>query len=538
MRQARAAYCVKSEILQFLAPFSACILQPWLQAILFVAGVYLMVNAAVTDARFTGYGTVHFSAFRLLGVEIQGNGSLTFELLRRGCSIAAIPVLFIDSRNASSSLELSLSETTAVDGFSLKSSQGSNLSVSSQGNIRLEGSNDQRSWTLAGSSNFRLSATGPRFLSGAAPLPSALRFDFRAPWPLFADAVVTDILFALACWATAACGAHARLRAGGRERLHSTVFLLWCALLALLSLVVGVGYLTVGLPRESVPPLADCTVYCLLAAALAAAEARFFDAMLAAAAYTLCARALTDCGLFGDCGNLAAQPPLRPLLFAAVGLVFAGLRRRYLRRVVASVRGDYEQLEADWRRAAAAAAPTGALQRLADDVDALAAGCHPALARQLNRRHPGAPSVDRLTASFSTNLEPARGDADARLGSGVGGAALAALLSGLRAAGLARRRAAWPPGPPAGASAPGSWEAAPVDPGSPVTSLDQLYAQACRGGGAVGGGGLQGVWAASGGADAGVWVGFGVGGWVGGWGKAWCEGPPPCVPADPRRRSR
>ena len=488
MKQARASYCVKSEVLQFLAPFSACILQPWLQLILFGFGIYLVVNAVAIDERFADYGAAHFSAFRFLGVAVRGNGSITFELLRKGCSILTMPVPFNYSIHPASVPLMSFLEPRAVDGFSLTVSEGSNLFVSSPGNIILEGSNDQRTWTLAGSSNYRLASAGPRFFSGAAPLSSSLSFDFRAPWPLYANTVVTRLIIALTCWATAACGAHARLRAVGHERLYSTVFLLWCALLALLSLIVGVGYLTLGLGRDSIPPLSDCTVYCLLAAALAAAEVRFFDVMRVAAIYSVCVRILTDCGLFNDCGYLAAQPPLEPLVLAVVGFAFVRLRRRYLRRVIASVRGDYEQREADWRRAAAAASPTGALLKLADAVEAMAAGCRPELARQLNRRRIDAPgNVGRGGDGFKGSEEPVRvgshGDSNDDGHGGdhfrvwAGGRLLAALRSGLP---CLSRRVVGPPGQPTGASRGGGSdsEAGAVDPASPVTSLDQLYAQA------------------------------------------------------------
>ena len=468
VREARAAQGIKSEVIQFLAPFSAFILQIWVQITLFGVGIYLFFNVTAVAETFNDYGATHFLAYRLQNVAVIGNTTLQLQLLSNGCNVSALQ---LDAANNDSLWKsILLPEPTAVDGFAVELSPGTQ--IVSPGNLELLGSNDQYTWVLAGSSHFRLVATGARFFSGNAPLAPPLAFDFRPPWPLFADAVVTPSLFALTCCATAAFGALARLHVGVGPLAGRSAFAFFCGLLSLLSLIVGVGYLSLNLPRESALPLSDCAVYAALAAALVAAENRFFDVLYGTALYSVAARAVSDCALFHDCAYFAARPPTEDILLAFVGFAFVSLRRRFLNRVVGSVRDDYARREADWLRIAAEAERTGALRRIADAAAKAAANCSPALARQLNRRRDGARGNGGLTGAV----------AEAGGGGEHGGsqpASLAALTDGLQRAASAGSEGQAAAEEGGNVVARGT-VAGEVDLSAPVTSLDQLYSQARR----------------------------------------------------------
>jgi hypothetical protein len=366
---------------------------------------------------------------------------------------------------------MSFPEAVEVDGFSIdRIDIGS--APSARGSIWLFGSNDKETWTLVGSSNSRKVGTGQRFLHGDTTLSEHMTLDFRPTWPLFADKAVKPAIAALGLLCTALCSS-ASLATGRWQFLGKLVFSNFSLLLALISLIAGVGYAGLGLARDSFVPLSQAVLYLAAWAALALAEARFPDALGALAACSLACEVVQDCALFADCDSIRAEPPWVQLAVFAAAAAFAVARLRFAWRAVAAVRADRARFEDAWRSAVATwLEPKAILDRLRHVERVAAVQCAAALprARQLNRRR--AAHIPQPSS-----------------GAEVGGIQVAVgwgRVAGVRAVRLWGRCFGW------GATAEshavdlnvhgefgeGNTVPCSVDPSSPVASLDQLYSQA------------------------------------------------------------
>lgn len=322
-------------------------------------------------------------------------------------------------------------------------------------------SEDNATWGLAATPDFRLTPQGIRFLSAAWQSQQQGRVDLRAPWPLFVENVLFCIVFAIGCACIAACGSCETAASG------KAYFLCFTAILALNQLAASAGYLALGYPREAFGPVADAAAFSLLAAAFMCKESMFIDSLAAVGALSLGCSAVRDFALFRDRGYWAVAPPAQAMLFLATGAAFAALREKMLMVAFLAIRGDRHNYDAEWARIVADPEEAAALARLEALADQVAQDCGPDEARHFNRI--------RCETTYQCDRRRRLAAFAARL---LGGLAPASLSDG---ASLLRCSGGGGEGGEADAerslncvdSVPGS-----VDRAGPVRCLDQLYSQA------------------------------------------------------------
>jgi hypothetical protein len=301
---------------------------------------------------------------------------------------------------------------------------------------------------------FRKRVMGIKYIDGYVPCNRTMTFDHRAPWPLMLAGVIQPILQAALFLALSISGWTNR-----RASLGGIVTVICLILLALVAALSGIGYALLQLPTESIVPLLSSVCYLAVASSISLFPSRLVHTIAASTSALLLIRVAIDCALFQDPANLAADPPY-PLLLCLVssGAILATRRRRaaLARR---DARPDRALFDSAWHAAAASAGSDGfapALARLAAAAECARRACPDERPRQLNRRRLAMNSEDGTTAcefDDDENFIVRRGSGGDDLEDG--------------------ESALWRPSDPACGTAAGE-----PDPSSPVTSLDQLYAQA------------------------------------------------------------
>jgi hypothetical protein len=449
---------------QFISPFTACIRQSWVQVLMIGTAIFQLVEASNAIITFRSFGVATYSDFRLKDTRNSVSGNFSFHLLKDGCSIA--------SRQISLSVNdshISLSQPNEVNGFQIILGQSSH--VVSTNSIVLEGSRDRIGWATVGSSNFRRVAKGIRISDGSPKFDQSLnmKFDFRAPWPLYSNTVVSPFLFAVGCICTALCGAYARLWKVDTQSLGKSIFVGLCFTLALHSFAVGVGYLSLDMKLESFLPFNESIGDLILSAVLGFREMFFFDALRLVALYILACRAVNDCILFSDCSYLLQEPPVQALACGIVGTVFITIRHRFLVAAINSVNYDRSVLNDKWDRLLEVTSEKRSLEALAAAAER-ASACVGIHARQLNRAR--LRTGDEISAGHRTwPLSLLRPVPQRRSGTlPVIGELEGGFCEGERRAAFSAvgGENVWAEG-----TLPGE-----IDPTSPVQCLDQLYSQA------------------------------------------------------------
>ena len=284
--------------------------------------------------------------------------------------------------------------------------------------------------------------TDCRGASSAVSLIGWLVVDFRPPWPYFAQHVIGPSLAALGWAATVIRGL--RRDIASARRLALSVL----CLLSLIALVASAGYLSIQRPPLAFGPLTLSIYSAIAAAALWRAEVLLADACILIGLLAVLLAAAEDCALFADCPHLLASPPALGVAALLAGAVFALLRRRFCARLIASIAEDRRHYDCEWREVLALTGSEAALREL----DALARAAPAGPVRHLlpSRREPSpAPRALRRT------------------GSSVAAPSLpGAFRSAVSSFSVSFRSAIFAP-----------WADGIGDEG-PVTSLDQLYAQA------------------------------------------------------------
>ena len=484
------------EIIQFMTPFACAILKRWFQISLTVSGIYLLYVAALYISVLPDYGVAKYNAYKF-EIVIQdidwpsgaGNSTgswygLNVTLLRQGCVVFSSYISSIRPGNNSRTLVADSAQSIEMDGFSLALSGSEDGSVADAAiaGFALFGSPDGgASWHTAAALSSRFVPMGVRFLSAQGVPAARQAADFSPPWPLVQANAVDSVLFALGCLLCAFCGAF-------RRTAQARTLLTWaCFLLAINGIAAGVGLMALGLRRDALVPLTDGAIYALMVASLAHAERYFFDCLRFSSLFALLFRLLHSCTLYQDCAYLAQDPPVRDILVFAAGFTFILLRDRFLFGSMDAVVADRERADARWTGLVAdpvAYVGSRALVALAEE---LADACAAKPARHLNRLRMAAPrsSVARGGTKEGEGVGacgggPCGGGDGAQLAEkgGSGGrervsSLRSLLLSGGAGAMAAAERAEGLRGYDRCETIPGT-----ADPESPVTSLDQLYAQA------------------------------------------------------------
>lgn len=352
-------------------------------------------------------------------------------------------------------LELSFPRRIEFDGFALILSN--RLQCSSMSFQLLGMGDDSPAWVTHGSSAFRSTMWGIRFLQGYIPCRRVIGCDYRHAWPLFCQGPLQFALQAFLGLVFCACGALCRPRLGAR----SLGVILAC--LAVDTVAAGLGFVALGRARESIEPLFQAAGYLAMATALALAQACFVDVFTVWSCILILVRIVTDCAGHGDCQNLVADFPFLPSLGAVVGASFLALRLAYVRRALDAARADEAALDAAWREGFSTVIRSAAgLNRLRELVRALqAARAADPQPRQCNRRRIDGPDGEAAGGGgggkVSFGLKRASSASSAASRAYHDGSLLHLHV------GLGDLRATAPCEP---------------DPARPVSSLSRLYAQA------------------------------------------------------------
>jgi hypothetical protein len=380
----------KLDFVQLTSPVTIFIRQPWFQIFLVGVGVFMTLNLFYQAKQFENLGVASVKNFRInlvlkyendLLFSRRVNDSLDgqFALFYEGCVVFNASISW---RREQALVEFQFTPQDRVDFTEFHLSVHNFAPVIDSGAkflLRLQALEDNGTqWRLVGSSDFRRVVRGLydseryRFLSGLRPFAPQQNFDFRFPWPFAFDTLLSTLLLALGCLLVAACGIMAR-PAHGRA-----VLLAFCQVLSLNQLVVFLGYLSGGDVNESFSPLVYCLFYLALSLVMQFRETQLFVWVSGLAMAAIFARLLEDCAIFTDCSHWAASPPTSSIAFLAAGLFLTLSRERFLARCVAAVIDDSHRYAAAWERVLADPGEAAALEQIRATVERVASRLPPA----------------------------------------------------------------------------------------------------------------------------------------------------------------
>jgi hypothetical protein len=432
----------------YLDPFTCLVKLPCLQFSSLILFAFTIVTACSVLAASNNVGLVTYQMYTLK-VEYFDSSlkedlpASNFSLMINDCDISPDT-----GSNTTSPIYHIFLKPTSVNGFKILNAD--------QWNTRpvifvLEGSNDNGStWITAGSSSFRWVVQGVRFLNWRSAISASqssgrLVVDFRPTWPYFAQYVVGPCLASIGWAATVLYGLYRDIASARLLALFVLHFL------SLTFLVAAAGYFATDRPLLAFGPLVSTVNSAIAAATLWRAGVLLADACALIGLLTIVLAVVEDCALFRDCTHLLASPPVFGAAALAAGAGFILLRRRFCARLLAGVADDRRHFARDWRELLDLPGSEAALREL----DALASAAPAAAPRHL--------------------LPCSRGPAPTP--------APAALLRRSSSSALPQST----PGPFRRAASTFSMSLSAFSPWAdgggddvPVTSLDQLYAQAGR----------------------------------------------------------
>ena len=237
--------------------------------------------------------------------------------------------------------------------------------------FEVQGFDEQLSrWVVAAACNFRYLETSIRFLPGPCYGPK-LSVDLRPPWPIKLLAAVR-VVVSLCFVSIAAFGAM------GAPRHSESVLKLALLFLAAIYVASAAGFAASFAQREALLyALYAAILLCALAALRCDPSLAPHAAVLLGAA-GLVARAVTDCGCFADCAQLADGPPLELAGLTVCGLLYLAYQHSALRTVLRAAAADKAAYDHEWQRIETGP-ERAALDRLtaADDALRLCARARP-----------------------------------------------------------------------------------------------------------------------------------------------------------------
>ena len=329
-----------------ISTLSTWITRPSFQILTFFVGIYYLIFMIMSVQAYQDH-VLHMTYFRLVGADRLLSISFTYQ----GC-----PTISFQATAASANHTWRVDSPLAADGFILTFPDTDGPPV----HFSLQSSEDAgATWATVGAPDFRWTANGVRALGGGAPLAAReLRFDLRPPWPVLEQNIAEPAVIAAGLLCAAALGV---LRQPARAKAT-----MLCALWALAagSVAAAAGFVGAGAPREAFLPSVAALAYAPLAAALRHSEPLFLDACAGLGLVCAAARLAADCGVFADCGNIAASPPLVPALVAALAAAHALLRVRSVAATLRDLRRARAPCDAEWRRLLAQPGAAAALREL------------------------------------------------------------------------------------------------------------------------------------------------------------------------------
>ena len=386
-------------------------------------GVYLSYSVVQLALLLPTYGVQRFRSLRVsesFGVV----GKTAIILTYKGCDNH---IRF--SQNSSQAM--SSSAPLVMDGF--KVSFTTSIRDIDCLSLMIYGSNDDwRTSETAGSLNIRWNPSGVQFLRGCVPTKQAFDLSYFPPWPWFLYTLLDPIFMSLLCIGSGSCGIMMYLDLG------RSVCVGILSLLFLNAAISAIGFASLGLPRQVFSPSVNSIIYLLLACTIRYADAYLIDAFTCLTTLSFASTILDACALSDDCSNLLEDPPIASATFAVLGALFVHLRRRFHRNLVARVGPSQAAGDSNWELVTTS--EPGALNDLAAVCHELSAPA-PRRPRQLNRLR--ACEGGRVDSSFKFSFRRIP--------------AFTSFICDTEGREMV----------------PGE-----LDEGRPITSLDQLYAQA------------------------------------------------------------
>ena len=420
----------------FVAPFRACLDRTVVKVAFLVLGIYQLFFFFTVAISIENYGVKESKFFRFRGSYTVGEQNQILDLSEIRFTYRGCESYVADTTNMSQS-EINISKSIRFDGMVLKFAVSESDAHGSMA-FKLLGSNDGwRTSSVAAAPDLRFAPSDVRFLANAVPFQRQVALSYRPPLGLTAFTLGHHLLWSVIGLQIGICGILKR------ASLARTLCIWLVAIGGAFSCASAAALLldsAGSVRREALNPVAYILVYWVVSAVLWLLEARFFDACVFVGIASLALRALEECFAFRDCSYLLVEPPVLSILSTLYGAFLIARRRRCRALAASAAAADAVIYETQWRRVLEAErAAIGALDL---NIRLLARGCGVGRPRQLNRQF--------------RRVDP--------------GTALSSLMSRVFSADDAALE-----GPDLGNL---DSVAGKFDPGNPVKSLDQVYAQA------------------------------------------------------------
>ena len=358
-------------------PYRSWIQKKWFLLFLVVLSAGSLFSAGWTLTLSDKVGMASFTSWRLSPIEVT-DAPLSVAFTLHGC-IVTKPDLVLNS----SIRQYIEPEPIKMDGFEVTiSPDDTNMSLPLS--FVLSASTDGNTWAVVGSSSFRWTSYGIRFLNQPTKRGSSLIFDHRPSWPWFVHHVWSGLVLGLALASAAIFGVMEM------PRFAKRCFVCASVVLATSYGIAGVGYLTGGHGREAFVPVFYCGVFSVLSGSLLSVGSPFAEICWALGICLAAARVAADCALFDDCHNLVAEPPVAEALALALGSLLMVSKRNFWARAHTDVAADRRRHDAAWARQLAADGFSESITSLSACVRTVAAGAGPGGARHYNRLTRGA----------------------------------------------------------------------------------------------------------------------------------------------------
>ena len=467
---------------QYLFPFTVGSQQWWMQVVLFAVAAYNLFSFFTFIIKLGSYDVFAFRMFRFEwtdsiafvdGRTASGSRTVQIQLQRRGCRVPMDAATF----NASSTwMSITFQQLQEIDGFVLnRTLQDGTFRRSA---FVLRGSNDGgETFQVIGSPSYRHTSLGLRFKNASATDWTQEIFDYRPPWPMIVDVIVTTLNFSLAMVSAAVCG---RLRRPEVGKMLCVGFLLTETIACI---IVAAGFLSNGMTKSAFDSLLLAIVLTGVSTFLQLWEKWCLDGAAVFSAFYVVLYVTGQCVLFADCPNLVEAPPATSATCTLVCGILILFRIRALRHAHTVLSADLAHRRAMLEHFLGANSEAAA--QLDSMVSRMAGACPKRRVHQRNGKIRAVTRMGRLSRNLGNALSRTLSSGHALSRAMSSGHALSRAMSSIpHGAFRDEAQAAGSYSPPLHSPASFYSEtdaAGPSESGdlsSPIVSLDQLYAQA------------------------------------------------------------